>query len=241
MSGPSVTRLSNAGSPSLTQPGLNILQTIFGGGGGQGPGGVFGVVRNAMGTGSPVQQLAPDANLLGRMQNLFGQSALQQQLGNTYSQVLNQGNLGQNVLSAYQPLFQQNLQEIQGSGPRFSSGNDLLRQRALSDYNAFAAQTLMQGQQQQLGALAGASNFAQSQSGQNLALMQQLLGTLFKGGGVGEAPIYNVQPGLGQQLLGLAGSLGGAALGGGLFGGGGNTPPQTLQNPFSSGGWSLVP
>jgi hypothetical protein len=148
---------------------------------------------------------------------------------------------GEGVLQAYQPIFQRNLQDALATqreqGPRFSSGQDLLgmqtSQRALQDYNAFAQNVLQQGQQTKLQAMLGQGQL----QGQ---LLQQLLGALFTGGGINAAPIYNVQPGMGQQLLGLAGTIGGglaggpfgAALGKSLFGGGGG-PANYSGNPYS--------
>lgn len=296
MGGPSTSRLPNnmtAPQPSLTNPGLELLQGIFGGGGQTGGGPSIpgntgnGLMDRALGnarssagasstagTGAP---LAPGSDLYSRMQSTFGQSALQRQLGNTYSQLLGpQGNpLGQggpgfqsamqnltqiagqgspqNLLNAYQPIFQRNLAQIQGSGPRFSSGNALASTQALNDYNLFAQQTLQNAQSQRIQAALGAGNlglgagaqqnqllgeaggFATAQAGQQQALMQQLLGALFQGGGIGTPAVLNQQPGFGQQLLGALGSIGGLALGGGLgglFGGGG---PPGLSSMFPGG------
>ena len=106
------------------------------------------------------------------------------------------------------------------TGPRFSSGNDLLRTQAMNDYNMFAQQALMGGQQQQIGAALGLGGL---QNAAQVPMMQQLLQALFTGGGINAGPIYNVSPGFGQQMMGLLGTAGGAALGNpSLFGGGNN-------------------
>lgn len=258
--GPSVSRLNNAGQPSLTQPGLNLLQSIFGGSGQNANNPDY---QNALGlanSGNPIfqklgQQLlahvpqgsgapAGGGSLYQNMLNVFGQSALQRQLGNSFGQLLgpnaaqaagaagavaqafNPTAAASSALNAYQPIFQRNLNLAQDQGPRFSSGNDLLRTQALNDYNLFASNVLQNAQnravQAGLGALGGASQFGSEQAAQQQGLMQQLLNTLFTGGGVNAGPIYNVQPGIGQQLFGLAGQAAGALLGNpGMFGGGG--------------------
>ena len=232
MGGPTTTRVPNsmtAPQPSLTGPSLNLLQSLFSGGNG----------RNPLGS--------PGNTAFGNLQNVFG-SPLSPGISNTLTNFATGQNPGQNVLNAYQPLFQRNLQEIQGSGPRFSSGNDQLRQRALQDYNAFAGNTLMQGQQQQIGAALGLGGL-QNQS-QN-PLMQQLLSNLFGGGGITTPAVLNQQPGFGQQLAGLAGTIGGALLGvplggaaggsllGSLFGGGGGSNPSAgLGTGPGLAGWA---
>ena len=244
-----------APQPSLTGPSLGLLQGIFGG---QGGGSIGGNVQQQFG--NPLQQqlgntfsqlLSGAGNPLGG-QGGGGASALLGQAGGALSNQFLGQNPGLNVLQAYQPLFQRNLQQIQGSGPRFSSGNDQLRARSLQDYNAFAGQTLMQGQQQQMQAALGAGQLGQgilggaSQFGnQQMPLLQQLLGSLFGGGDIGTPAVLTQTPGLGQQLAGLAGTLGGFALGGplgaglgsqlgGLFGGGGGAMQQgQQQQPFN--------
>lgn len=229
--GPKTKRLDPASQPSLTQPGLNLLQGLFGGGGGGATGlqrtgqGLFDFGRTQNPLGSPPQ--AAGGNVLERLGSMFG-TPIQggfDQFG------------GEGVLQAYQPIFQRNLQDALGlqreQGPRFSSGQGLLgmqtSQRALQDFNAFAQNVLQQGQQTKLQAMLGQGQ----QQGQ---LLQQLLGALFTGGGINAAPIYQQSPGLGQQLLSLGGTLGGAALGG-MFGGGSSSAPVTrYNNPQYLGG-----
>jgi hypothetical protein len=196
MGGPKATRLNSAPQPTLTQPGLDLLGSIF--------------RQSGIGAGaSAMQGMGPGSSVLDRIGSIFG-NPIQggfDQFG------------GEATLKAYQPVFQQNLGDAiaanREQGPRFSSGQDLLgmqtSQRALQDYNAFAQNVLQQGQQTKLQAMLG-----QGQLQGNI--LQQLLSTLFTGGGMNAAPIYNMSPGIGQQLLGLAGTLGGAALGGGLGG-----------------------
>jgi len=229
MGGPKTKRLDNsmtAPQPGLTGPSLNILQSIFGGQGGAAGGGMG--QRNPMAGGTPPQMGGGQmggmggGGAYGNMQNILGMGAGQQAL----AQLAGGGGMqaGQNVLNAYQPLFQRNLDMISGQpGARFSSGNDLMRQRALQDYNAFAGNTMLQGQQQGLQAALGLGGMQGQQ-------MQQLLATLFGGGGMTTPAAIQQTPGLGQQLMGLGGTLGGFALGG-PFGGvlgqhlfGGGTP-----------------
>lgn len=186
--------------------------------------GAFNALQGLGGTGqqSPTQGggMAPGADIFSRIQSVFGLNNFGMQGPNP----------GQGVVDAYQPIFQRNLALAQDTGPRFSSGNAMLRGQALNDYNMFAQQALQQGYQTQLqGALAG--------QGQELQTLMPLLQALFTGGGINAQAAYNVQPGFGQQLLGLAGSLGGAALGGGLFGGGGPKGPMSQTNDaFAPGG-----
>src|SRR5690348_11148777 len=137
MGGPNVQRLNNAGQPSLTQPGLNLLQSIFGGGM---SGGASSMQQ--MGGQQGLNPLVNRGTAFGNLQSTFG-SPLSPGISNTLTQFATGPNPGQNVLNQYEPLFQRNLQQIQGSGPRFSSGNDILRERSLQDFNAFAGQTLM--------------------------------------------------------------------------------------------------
>ncbi len=221
--GPKTTRLDPASQPSLTGPGLNLLQSIFGPQGGAGSTnfgagpsmqqrtglGAFGtLLRQQNPLGAPPQMGAPGApgsDILSRLGNVFG-SPIQ----GGFDQFSGQANL-----DAYQPIFQRGLQDAialnREQGPRFASGQGLLgmqtTQRALQDYNSFAQNVLQQGQATKLQAMLGAGQ----QQGQ---LLQQLLAALFTGGGINAAPIYQQTPGLGQQLLSLGGTLGGALLGG---------------------------
>lgn len=269
--------------------GLNQqVQNAYGSqpGAGQGLGGNIGQnVSKAFGT-SPLNQavagqfqsnlgnpLGQGLGLYQQGQNLLGQA--NQNLG----QYLNPNQAAQGALAAYQPQYQTAVGFANDQGPRFSSGNDLLKSQALNNYNLFAQNVLNNTRQQglqaavaqgglgqtagQLGLGAGnlqnqatsaAGAFGNEQSGQQNQLIQQLLGALFQGGGVNTPAVLNQQPGFGQQLLGLAGTIGGMALGGGLggaagglasgIGGGGdysqlpfgaaNTPPVSF-NPFPTG------
>src|SRR3989454_622515 len=260
MGGPSTTRTPNsltAPQPSLTGPGLGLLGNIFGGQGGGGMasplqqrGGPNAGAFGAMNQPSPMGQQPQGGGLFGQFQNTFG-SPLSPGVSNTLQQFASGPNPGLGVVGAYQPIFERNLALSQDVGPRFSSGNALRSTQAMNDYNMFAQQALLGGQQQQIGAalgLGGLQNQAQ------LPLMQQLLQTLFGGGGMGTPAVLNQQPGLGQQLLGLGGMGLGALLGGpagagigsqlgGLFGGGGGlgaglpTDQQIFNNvPSNFGG-----
>lgn len=209
MGGPRVQRLNPAGQPQMSPYANSLLQSVFAGFGpsatgaqrsGTGFGGLlqrFG--QNPLGTPTGSPGMSTNAGgLLGQLSQIEGLPSWQ-----------NFG--GQQVLDAAQPLFQRNLQNAlslqRESGPRFSSGQDLLgmqtSQRALQDFNLFAQDVLQRGQQTQLQALAAQQN-----------ALAPLLQTLFKSGGFDSGPIYNVSPGLGQQFLGLLGQVGGAFAGG---------------------------
>lgn len=231
MGGAKVTRLNPASQPGLTQPGLDLLYSIFGGGGGQGN---FGSKAGAglfqqMGgtTGAQRNPLAEGGNISERLNSIFGNPG-----GASADALMALGgghNPGQDVLNAAQPVFQRNLGLAQEQGARFSSGNELLRTQALNDFNLFGANVLQQGLDQQMRALLGAGDLRLQ--GQ-MPLIQQLLGALFQGGGVNSGPIYDVQPGLGQQLLSLGGSVAGGLLGG-RGGGGGSAPAQFSGDPYN--------
>lgn len=146
-------------------------------------------------------------------------------------------NPGLGVVSAYEPLFQKNLAQIQGSTPsaRFSSGNQLAQTSALNDFNMFAQQALQQGLGQQISAalgsgqqqLQGAQGLGALQLGgqaQQLPLAQQFLSTLF-GAGLPQGTAVGPSP-LGQAagMAGGIGALGTAMRGlGGQGGGGGGS------------------
>lgn len=177
---------------------------------------------------------AAGGDLFSKLAGAFG-SPVPQGAQNALAGIYGGGNPGQSIVNAYQPIFQRNLALAQDQGPRFSSGNELLRTQSMNDFNMFAQQALQQGQQRQLEAAMGAGQLGINSQ---LPLMQQLLAALFQGGGINSGPIYNVQPGLGQQLLGLGGMLGGAALGGGFgrgAGGGGTisgSGGHIINDPF---------
>jgi hypothetical protein len=218
MGGPKVTRLNPAGQPQMSPYANNLLQSVFAGFGpgasGQQRSGGFAGLMQGLGK-NPLATPPGSPGMSTNAQGLLGQLSQIEGL----PQWQNFG--GQQVLDAAQPIFQRNLQTALGlqreQGPRFSSGQDLLgmqtSQRALQDFNLFSQDVLQRGQQTQLQALA-------AQQG----ALAPLLAALFKSGGFDSGPIYNVSPGLGQQLLGLAGQVGGAALGGGFFN---KQPPPT--------------
>lgn len=129
------------------------------------------VAKNAARQGSGLPDLSGDPT--GRLEGFFGKlgvptSDLQRQsLGGiqqylaapppeqkalgALDKILTQ-NPGQGMLDALQPRFQQNLSAANQQGPRFSSGNELLRARAVDDYNLLSQQAMQQGVQQQLQA-----------------------------------------------------------------------------------------
>lgn len=76
------------------------------------------------------------------------------------------GNPGQGVIDALQPQFLRNLATANQTGGRFSSGNAILRSRALEDFNLLGANAAQQGQQTQLQA-ADVLRMLSGQAGQN--------------------------------------------------------------------------
>lgn len=76
------------------------------------------------------------------------------------------GKPGQGVIDALQPTFLRNLDTANQQGGRFSSGNAILRSRALDDFNLLGANAAQQGQQTQLQAAQMLSLLA-GQAGQN--------------------------------------------------------------------------
>jgi hypothetical protein len=135
---------------------------------------------------------------------------------------------GEGMLSAMEPLFQRNLEQTlrmnrEFGGPsRFNTAvgdkGVELSQRALQDYNLFQQQALEQARNRQLQAVLGIGGLTGQATGQQQAVMQQLLGAGLTGGGAFSAPVITQSPGLFQNIMQGAGTLGG--LGVGLFGGG---------------------
>jgi hypothetical protein len=200
------------------------------------------------------------------MQGFLPQSDLQRMIQSGFAQLLQpqaqmqtnmaQANLagvpGGNVLQAAQPVYNQNLMESlqrqrEFGGPRFAAeaGRQAgeLEQQSLNDFNLFAANTLQQGRRDFLSELMGGAQTDQGFQGQNLALIQQLLGGAFQGG-MG-APVLEQKPGFfGGTLMPLAGlALGafggpaGMAAGAGMMGlggtgRGGTTPPTFIRPKF---------
>lgn len=76
------------------------------------------------------------------------------------------GTPGQGVMDALQPQFQRNLATANQQGGRFSSGNAILRSRAVEDFNLLGANAAQQGQQTQLQA-AQMLAMLSGQAGQN--------------------------------------------------------------------------
>lgn len=125
---------------------------------------------------------------------------------------------GFDVLSAYGPVFQRNLQQQLATnaetGPRFASTSAsqarLLQQQGLQDFNLFAQQVLEQGRQRQLQGILGYAQANQGQQQIQAAFLQQLLSTLF-GGGL--SPGITVGPSTLGQITGAAGAIAGGAAG----------------------------
>jgi hypothetical protein len=189
-------------------------------------------------------------------------SALQQQVGQTFSQLLTgpspeqrtfntaaslqqglQGVPGGNVLGAAIPVFQQNLQTsadiLRQQGPRFASGTQRqvadLSQRSLQDFNLFAQQAIESGLQRQLQTAISGGQFALGEQSQLLPLLQELLRAGIAGSGVAQQPTLIQKPGTLGQIAGVLGSLGGLATGLLPFGGllgGGGGGAAGGTNPF---------
>lgn len=155
---------------------LALLRYLLGYGAGGGGGGNYASGIKNPGRGAPNQAgggLPQFGDPTGRLESFFGklgmpQSDLQRQAGNGISQFLNSPapeqtaldtinkilgqNPGQGMLDALQPRFQQNLSAANAQGPRFGSGNAILKSRAVDDYNLLSQQALQQGVQQQIQA-----------------------------------------------------------------------------------------
>lgn len=225
------------------------------------------------GMGSPGNAAGGASDPLARLTQFFGPlsqgpTALQRQSSNQISQYLNQpapeqrafdtsmpalqGILGSapgsQMMDALNPHFQRNLAQASSQGARFSSGNDILRSRAVDDYNLLAAQAFQQGQQAQLqaaqqlgmlGSSAGQNPFSrlmganqvgqqewQQQDQETQRRLQILMGLLSTAQGTAfNQPIMQTspyQPGLFQQLLAGGLPLLGQWLGG-RGGGGANS------------------
>lgn len=168
--------------PDLAGPrgeSIALLRYLLGYGGSPSRGGspdwnAPGGVRGALGAGQTRAGGLPQfGDPTQRLQSFFGQlgmpqSDLQRQSVSGIQQFLNgpapeqtaldainkilTQNPGQGMLDALQPRFQQNLSAANAQGPRFSSGNAILKSRALDDYNLLAQQSLQQGVQQQIQA-----------------------------------------------------------------------------------------
>lgn len=120
------------------------------------------------------------------------------------------GKPGQGVMDALQPDFLRNLSTANQQGGRFSSGNEILRSRAVEDFSKLGAQAAQQGQQTQLQA-ADMLRLLSGQAGEQGDLENQrriqLMGLLLGGGqGVAFGP-GTPQGGIGNQLLTLLGTL----------------------------------
>lgn len=171
---------------SLRAPALDLLQGIFGNGGGGGTS-----------TQNISQRLGLGAN--PAIANAFAAFLQQPSAADrtNAAQLSMSGGLGGasdipgfDVLSAAGPVFNRNLTEAlqrqQQSGPRFASTNaregTRLQQQGLQDFNQFAQQTLETGRQRQLAGILGASQYDVSSQQNQLAALMPLLQALFGGG-----------------------------------------------------------
>jgi hypothetical protein len=205
MTGPSQARLRPT-EPGLRPASLDILKLL----GSQGGAASLGQRLGLPGTALQQQGLQALSNLLAQPTPEFRNNATLQQL-----QQMLAGTPGGNVVSAGLPVFQRNLQDAlarqQEVGPRFASAGQresrLLEQQGLQDYNLFTQQALSQGRQQQLSEILGAFQGASSAQAPQLALLQQLLPTLFQGGLSGGMAVGPSALGQIGQLAGAAGAL----------------------------------
>ena len=113
-------------------------------------GGNTGFYGNIGSPTSPLQRQSSDA--ISQFLNMptpqdkameFSMPALQSILGSAP---------GQGIMDALQPQFQRNLATANQQGGRFSSGNAIMRSRAVEDFNLLGANAAQQGQQTQLQA-----------------------------------------------------------------------------------------
>lgn len=191
MTGPKITRLDTTPQPSLNPIALDFLKSAFG------PGYSGGSITPS--------SAANPTTAAQTFQQMFTNPALSDILGGKPS-----GEFGQSVLAAAKPVFADNLKTAlatqRQSGPRFSSGQDLLAgqtsQKALNDFNLFSQQVLQQGQQTQLQAALG-----------QLPIMGEVLKALFQGGGINSAPGFIQSPSALQQFTELLAAGAGIALG----------------------------
>jgi hypothetical protein len=217
LTGPSQTRLKPT-EPGLRPASLDILKLLGTQGGAASLGQRLGLPGGAL----QQQGLAAFANLLAQPTPEFRNNMSLQDLSKMLS-----GTPGGNVVAAGLPVFQRNLSDALAAqrevGPRFASAGQresrLLEQQGLQDFNLFTQQALTQGRQQQLAEILGAFQGAASAQAPQLALLQQLLPTLFQGGLSGGMA---VGPSALGQIAQLGGAIGGALIGiPGLGGGGG--------------------
>lgn len=219
---PSQGRLQTT-EPRLRRGALGVLEGAFGGTGMPGLSDISGRLNktfNLPGTALQQQGLGIFANLLN--QPTAAQRAFEAQGGAT-------GQFGQDILNAYNPIYERNLgnqiASVYNQGPRFSSGAQLqadrLREQALQDYNLFAKQTLESGRARQIQAaiaadqsqqalLSGAGQFATQANAPNLQLLSYLLPYLFQGG---LSQGVTVGPSIFGQLAQAASAIAGAVAG----------------------------
>lgn len=212
MTGPKVKRLPST-EPSLHQPALDILSSVFGKGGG---GTLQQNLTNKFGFTMPPELQNAFANYLaqptGQQRTDAATLSMQGALGGAGSIP------GFDVLAAAGPIFQRNLSNALAAqtetGPRFASTaanqSRLLQQQGLQDFNLFAQQVLEQGRQRQLQGILGFAQANQGQQQLQAQFLQQLLGTLF---GTGLSQGVTVGPSTLGQITGGIGAIAGGAAG----------------------------
>lgn len=238
MTGPKVTRLP-ASEPSLHNPAISILQSIFGAPTAPRATGYGGIAQTLLGQSGPLTQ--PGGTIENALNQRFGfgapTSALQSQVQDTFLNFLRQPgaegrtadmtnylqSAGQDILGTLTPLFQRNLADAIGlsreQGARFSSAQDVnardITTRATQDFTAQAAQILQNARAQALNEVQAAGQFAGQTGAQSLQAQQQqiaILGELLKAlFGTGLSPGSTVGPSPLSQALGGIGSLAGGA------------------------------
>lgn len=250
MGGPSVKRenVNTAPIAGMRDPTQEFLMALLTG---RGPGtqGTQGPRSAKFPNGVPGGQQVPGADLglgndfLSRVNSLLGTgpSALQRQVGGTFSQLVGgqtaserafnvalpqiqeqlTGIPGMDVVNAANPIFQQNLgdalsRQRQFGGPRFAaeSGRQSreLEQRSLQDFNLFQQQVMEAGRQRQLQAAGVLGGLGGGADTSRLGLMQGA-------GGFALAEQQAMMPLL-QMLLGSIFTAGGV-----------NASPVVTQNP----------
>jgi len=201
--------------PTLHDPALNVINSIFGG-----TGTVQGNLGQKFGFTMPPELISAFSNYLGQptgeQRTNAATLSMQGGLGGA-------ANIpGYDVLNAAGPIFSRNLTESlarqNNQGPRFSSTNDaqgrLLQQQGLQDFNLFAQQVLEQGRALQLEVILGYAQANQGQQQLQLQALVPLINALFIVGLSQGAAVGKSLLGQTSDLIGAIGSLVAAGKGG---------------------------
>lgn len=153
-------------------------------------------------------------------------SALQRQVGQTFSQMIRPSGTPGAIAEAALPLFQRNLQfgadVLRQSGPRFARSTEQqvgqLTERSLQDFNLFAQQARQFEEQRQLQTLGQAAQFDVQNRAQILQSLLPFLQAGLTAGGATSPPIIEQRQGFLQgtllPLLATGGTIAATAFGG---------------------------